>query len=171
MSAPKEIPEPDLAQTPPPGKWLIAALTLLAGAVIVHAIVADWRPSPGGNPWLVPVIAAGLILVCALLLGLRLPLQSTRHTTDLASRRRHMRNLSLTSLSTGLWGLGFFHAVQGLGIVSATTLFTAAGMLVLSPTPSRSLRIVLPLALALGAAFWLLFTRLAPIVLQDPLLW
>jgi hypothetical protein len=171
MSAPKEIPEPDLAQTPPPGKWLIAALALLAFTVIVHAILTDWRPSPGGNPWLVPVIAACLILLCALVLGLRLRLQSARHTVDLATRRRRVRDLSLTSLSTGLWGLGFFHAVQGLGIVTATTLFTAAGMLVLSPTPSRSLRIVLPLALTLGFAFWLLFTRLAPIVMQDPLLW
>jgi hypothetical protein len=161
----------DLAETTVPGKWLIGALALLACAVIVHAIVADWRPSPGGNPWLVPVIAASLILVCAILLGLRLRVHATQDGADATARRARIRDISLTSLLTGLWGLGFFHAAQALGIVTATTLFTAAAMLALSPAPRRSLRIVLPLALALGLAFWLMFTRLAPIVLQDPLLW
>lgn len=171
MSLPTQAHEGAAPDTPAPGKGLVIALGLLACSVIVHAVVTDWRPSPGGNPWLVPVIASGLILACALLLALRLRGHAAGSDDLAAARRRRGRNIAGAALFTGLWGLGFFHAVQELGLVSATFLFTAVGMLALSPDPRRALRVVLPLTLAVAISFWLMFTRLAPIVLSDPLLW
>lgn len=158
--------------TSTPGKGLVFSLAGLACIIIGHALVADWRPSPGGNPWLVPVIASSLILACAVLLGLRLR-GNTADLTDsvVAGRRRQAVNMAVATLFTSGWGLGFFHAVQWLGLITATCLFTAAGMLALSPQPRRALRVILPLSLTVATVFWLMFTRLAPVMLGDPLLW
>lgn len=171
MSRPSPTPRGTSPDTPAPGKGLVAALSVLACSVIGHAIVTDWRPSPGGNPWLVPVIASSLILACALLLALRLRGQTADSNDPATTRLRQAGDIALATVFTGSWGLAFFHAVQGLGLISATFLFTAGGMLMLSPNPRMALRIVLPLALAVAISFWLMFTRLAPIVLSDPLLW
>lgn len=171
MSLLRPTPESTYPDAAAPGKGLVFVLSVLACSVTVHAIFADWRPSPGGNPWLVPVIASSLILACALLLALRLRGRPAANNARTTARVQRAGDIALATVFTGLWGLGFFHAVQELGIVAATFLFTAAGMLALSPDPRRALGTVLPLTLAVAISFWLMFTRLAPIVLSDPLLW
>lgn len=154
------------------GKKLIITLICLALAVIGHALIVDWRPSPGGKPWLLPIIASVIVLGCALLLALNRRRKGSASGVDQAvAPAAGARDIALTTLLTALWGLGFFHAVQALGLLSASVLFTAIGMLALSPEPRRALRVILPLAIVVAGSFWLMFTQLAPIMISDPLLW
>ena len=68
------------------------------------------------------------------------------------------------------WAIGFFLAVLKIGLVVATGAFLAAAFHLLRPGHGRNAVRDLGIAAVCAAVMWLLFTRLAPIVVSDPLL-
>jgi hypothetical protein len=140
---------------------LSGGLLALALAGLLHVAFGQWRPSPGGNPWLVPMLAYLLIIPAALLMAR----EAWRETG--AGDEEEAAGL-LPVLATACWSVAFFQAVQWLGLVSGTFLLVVAAMLALSPQPWRAARIVVPVAALVAVAFWLMFTRLAPVILREP---
>ncbi len=141
---------------------------ILAGVLIVisivgllHVFVGQWRPSPGGNPWMVPLICYLVIMPTALLMIRGALLGAGEETPDEVGG-------ALPIIATAVWAIAFFYVVRHFGLVTGTFLSMVAAMIALSPRPRSALKFVVPLCIVLGGAFWLLFTRFAPILLRDP---
>jgi len=134
----------------------LAALGLLGIAVVV---LGQWRPSPGGNPWLVPLLAFLTLLPTAGLMAR----SALKGRVGPALPRPDVLPIVLGAL----WATGFFVLVRALGLVSATLLSMLLAMWVLAPRPRPVVRILV-LTAVVALVFWLLFTRLAPLVLSTP---
>lgn len=141
---------------------LSGLLLLLAAAGLLHVFFGTWRPSPGGNAWLVPLLCFVVIVPAAVLMAR----QAWR---DGADTSREEGGSAVVVLATAVWAMAFFNAVQWLGLVTGTWLAMAMAMLALSPRPLQAAKSVVPLAVLTGIMFWLMFTRLAPLVLREPI--
>ncbi|CAN5609935.1 hypothetical protein BH23ACI1_BH23ACI1_06130 [soil metagenome] len=135
----------------------------IALAGMAHLRVGEWRPAPGGGSWLVPLLAYLTIIPAAVTI-LHAALKS-----GLARQAEALPGL-LPVLATALWSLVFFQGVRHLGLVSGTCGAMVTAMLLLAPRRREALRIVVPVAIAVSLAFWLLFTRVAPIIVERPVL-
>lgn len=139
------------------------ALVGIALLGIAHVHLGTWRRSPGGGAWLVPLLAY-LTMLCAgayvALAGLR------RGSAPAKPEPAHL----LAVAATALWGIGFFYAVRHVGLYVGTLAFLALAMIALSPQPRRSALPILGLCLLLAGGFYLMFTRVAPILVGRPLL-
>jgi len=139
-------------------RFVAGALALIAFACLGlwHIETGRWRPGPGGGPSLVPWLAFWSMLPSAgvmLWAGLRRPEAARTESVAL-----------LPVLGAVLWGAAYFWLVRRLGLVVSTVLMLAAGMIVLAPRPVAATRLVVPVAMLVGGAFWLMFTRVAPVL-------
>lgn len=143
---------------------VFAALLLLLGvAGLLDIRFGAWRPGPGVGNHLAPMaaywtlIAAGAVM----LLGRG---RKKAGTGDLLK-------LAPIPVLFGLaWAGGYFLAVIHIGVATSTALFLALAFWLLSARTEIRLFNIATAALGAGATFWLLFTRLAPILLSNPLL-
>jgi len=142
---------------------LAAALATVGLAGIAVVVFGEWRPSPGGNPWLVPLLAFLVLLPTAALMAWH----AWRGGSESAAEAGVG---ALPVFVAAMWAVVFFYAVNYLGLIVGTFLCTVLAMLLLAPQPRLAAKVVIPLALLVAIAFWLMFTRLAPIVLRNPLL-
>lgn len=133
-----------------------AVLIALACLGLWHVEAGRWRPGPGGGPTLVPRLAFWAMLPAAaamLWAGLRRPDDARTETVAL-----------WPVAGAVLWGLAYFWLVRKLGLVTSSVIMLAAGMIALAPQPLAAVRLVLPVALLCGAAFWAMFTHVAPVL-------
>lgn len=145
-------------------RYIIGAATVIVMAVLglLHVRYGTWRPGPGGGPALVPVLAYLAIVPSAATMiwqGLRRP--------DM-TRTEAIRLWPV--LACTLWAVGYFWLVRTIGMVTATALALTFAMAALSPDPLRSLRIIVPVVIICAAAFWIMFTQVAPIIQMHVLL-
>lgn len=141
---------------------LSIALVVAAVAGVLHVVFGEWRPGPGGKPWVAPLVAYLVIAPAAVLVAKRARgLASEDDATDEPPVG------ALPVLVTATWAVLFFMAVRTAGIAAGTFVSMLVAMLALSARPREAARRVVPIALAVAAAFWLTFTRLVPIVLGD----
>lgn len=154
----------------PAGRWaradkrtIVLAVSLIAISTVglLHVFFGEWRPSPGGNPWLVPLVCYLVIVPTALLMIHGALRGGGEHVAEETGG-------ALPIVATAAWAIVFFYVVQHLGLVTGTFLSMLAAIVALSPRPRAALKFVLPLSLVIGGAYWLLFTRFAPILLRDP---
>lgn len=137
------------------------ALLGLAAIGILHGLYGTWRPGPGGGPWLVPMlvyftlIGSGAVMLVAAFGG-----AGVRATAERAA--------FLPIIVTAIWSIGLFYAVRKLGLFTGSTLGVGLAMIALSPNPLKALKVVVPLAVVVGIAFYLMFTRVAPILQGRP---
>ncbi len=142
---------------------LVMAIALLGLATggILHVFYGTWRPGPGGGPWLLPMlvyltlIGSGIVMLVAAFQGA-------------AVRASAERAAFLPIIVTAIWSMALFYAVRKLGLFTGSTLGVGLAMLALSPSPLKALKVVAPLALVAGIAFYLMFTRVAPILQGRP---
>jgi hypothetical protein len=147
-----------MAREPIDPRFVAAALVLIAFACLGlwHVETGRWRPGPGGGPALVPWLAFWSILPAALVMlwaGLRRPEDARTEAVKL-----------LPVAGAVIWGLVYFWMVRKLGLVVSTVLMLGVGMTVLAPRPLAAARIVVPVAVLCGAAFWVMFTQVAPVL-------
>jgi hypothetical protein len=140
---------------------LATALAAVGLAGIAVVLFGEWRPSPGGNPWLVPLLAFLILLPTAALMAWH----AWRGSSDSAAEAGVS---AVPVLAAAAWAVIFFCAVNYLGLLVGTFLCTALAMLLLAPQPWQAAKWVLSVSLLVAIAFWLMFTWLAPIVLRDP---
>ncbi len=134
------------------------ALSLLSLAVagLLHARYGTWRPGPGGGPTLVPALAYLTMIPATVVMAA----EAARRPAAAAAERP-----ALVALAAAVaWALVYFWLARTVGLVAATVPALVLGMTALSPAPWRSLRVIAPVCLALGGAFWLLFTQIAPVL-------
>lgn len=137
---------------------------LLAVIGLLHVRYGNWRPGPGGGNWLVPMVAYWVLLAA----GLSILLGRLRGAWQPDTERLHV---PLVAVAGGLlWGVAFFLAVRHIGIAVSVTVLVGAAMLALSPRDALRPGLIAMVALAAGAVFWLLFTRVAPILVANPIL-
>jgi len=141
--------------------WLAGTLLVAASVGALHVVFGDWRPGPGGKPWLGPLVAYLVIVPAALVMTRQALGRAPAPGADDAPAG------ALAVLVTASWGVLFFVAVRTAGIAAGTFVSMLVAMLALSAKPAEAARRVVPIALAVAAAFWLTFTRFAPIVLGE----
>lgn len=145
-----------------PMLWLAGALVAAALAGVLHVVFGEWRPGPGGKPWVGPLVAYLVIAPAAMLVARR-----AHRRAPPADAADEPPVGALPVLMIALWAVAFFVAVRTAGIATGTFLSMLVAMLALSARPWEAARRVVPIALAVAAAFWLTFTRLVPIVLGE----
>lgn len=141
------------------------ALALALGIIgLLHVRYGSWRPGPGGGNWLVPMVAYWVLAGAgaAILLG------RLRATWQPDADR--LRVPLLVVAGSLLWGGVFFLAVRHVGVAVASAVLLCAAMLLLAPRDGLRPWFIAAVALAAGAVFWLLFTRIAPILMANPIL-
>ena len=139
-------------------RFVAGSVVLIAFACLGlwHVEFGAWRPGPGGGPTLVPRLAFWSMLPAAAVMlwaGIRRPQDARTEAVALWP----------VALAV-LWGLAYFWLVRRLGLVVSTVLMLGVAMVVLAPRPRAALKIVVPVALLCGAAFWAMFTQVAPIL-------
>jgi hypothetical protein len=134
------------------------ALILLATVGLVHVFLGEWRPSPGGNPWLVPLICYLVIIPTALLMA--------HGALRAGATEEHEQPAGLAILATAVWAIAFFYVVTHIGLAAGPFLSMLIAMAALSPRPVATLKILVPLAAVVSGAFWVMFTQFAPILLR-----
>ncbi len=144
-------------------RLLGAALLTLAVAGLLHVQYGSWRPAPGIGNHLVPMMAYLVMAAASIVLLLA---RSTTPATATAGERPRLVVLLVALVGSVVYVL----AVRMLGIGVATVLGITLATLALSAQPRRNLLACALTGLLSGAVFWLLFTRLAPIVMPRPLL-
>lgn len=142
-----------------------AALILTLGLVgLLDVRFGDWRPGPGGGNHLVPMVAYWVLVVCgaAMLLG--------RLRAEWQPDADRLRVPLLAVAGALVWGAVFFSAVRHIGLAVSATILIGGAMLALAPRAERRPVLLMLVALAAGATFWVLFTWLAPILVAEPIL-
>ena len=139
-------------------RFVAGAVALIAFACLGlwHVETGRWRPGPGGGPTLVPQLALWALLPSAAVMlwaGLRRPGDVRTEAVAL-----------LPVAGAVLWGLAYFWLVRHVGLVVSSVGMLAVGMLALAPQPLAAAKLVVPVAILCGAAFWAMFTLVAPVL-------
>ncbi|MGY6694941.1 MAG: tripartite tricarboxylate transporter TctB family protein [Roseinatronobacter sp.] len=139
-------------------KFFTGALILFGLGVwgLWHTYFGHWRPGPGGGPMAIPRIMF-LILIPA---SLALMWQAFRTPESCQTETVPMRVVG----AVVIWALLYFWMVRNLGLVSSTAIMLSVAMIVLSPRPIQSLKVVLPVTILSSGAFWVMFTQIAPVL-------
>lgn len=157
--------------TPPTGpgrrrradRGLALGLATIAAAGLLHLGLASLREGPGAGGWIVPLLCYLSLLLAAACLSC----SAGRETQESAARERAPL---LPVLVAAACAAAYFQAVLALGLAIATFVAAAAAIIVLSADRRAAwLRAVVIGALA-AVAFYVVFGRLAPIVLDATLL-
>lgn len=142
-----------------------SALVLALGvAGLLDIRYGDWRPGPGVGNHLVPMVAYW-VLVASGAAGL---LSRLRANWQPDAERLSVPILAVSAAL--LWGGLFFLAVRHVGLAVSTTVLIGGATALLAPRGAARPVLLAVVALASGAVFWLMFTRLAPILVADPIL-
>lgn len=142
-----------------------SALILALGvAGLLDIRYGDWRPGPGVGNHLVPMVAYWVLVGAgaAGLLG--------RLRKDWQPDAERLRVPLLAVSVALLWGGLFFLAVRHVGLAVSTAAFIGGATTLLAPRGAVRPVLLAVVALASGVVFWLMFTRLAPILVADPIL-
>lgn len=141
---------------------IFAALLLLLGvAGLLDIRLGPWRPGPGVGNHLIPMIAYWVLIIAG---GAILAGRGKKEAGD-------PLKLAPVPVLLGLaWAGGYFLAAINIGVAVSTALFLAIAFRLLSARAEARIPSIAAVALGAGVVFWLLFTRLAPILLFNPLL-
>lgn len=145
-------------------KFVVGACILLVLGVwgLWHTYFGHWRPGPGGGPMAIPRIMFLVLIPTAL----SMIWQAFRNPESCQTETVPMRVVG----AVVIWALLYFWLVRNLGLVSSTAIMLCVAMLILSPRPLQSLKLVIPVAMLSAGAFWVMFTQIAP-VLQVRVWW
>jgi hypothetical protein len=144
------------------GFGLLAVALAVAG--LLHIRYGSWRPGPGGGNALVPMVAYWVLLAA----GAGILLARLRAGWQSDTERLHVPLLVVAG--SLVWGAVFFLAVRNIGLAVSASVLLGGAMLILSPRDDFRPGLIAVVALAAGAVFWLLFTRVAPILVSNPVL-
>lgn len=141
-----------------------ALLIVLAGVGLWDVRFGEWRPGPGGGNALVPTVAYWVLLA----VGVAIVLDRLR--PGWAPDEESLRVPVLVVAGALLWGGAFFLAVRHIGIAVSASVLVAGAIWTLTPPAERRPGLITIIALCSGLAFWIVFTRLAPILVASPIL-
>lgn len=148
---------------PGPNRRLASVIAALAGGGLVHLYISDWGQGPGPGGWIVPLVC----YLCLLIAAAWLSLSGRRGPGTIGGDARQPL---APAIAAACGAAAYFQAVLLLGIATATFVAVLAAIVFLS-ADRRAVTvraIVISVAAALG--FYLVFGRLAPIVLDRTLL-
>jgi len=138
-------------------------LAVTTGIGLLHLYFGEWRDGPGLGGWVVPLVAYLGIFIAAV------SLLCSRHSGPGADRHRP-RKVLLPVIVTALCAALYFQAVIEVGLVMATLVATAAAIFALSAERQTVWSRVLVISVLAALGFWLIFGWLAPIIVDDALI-
>lgn len=137
-------------------------LAVMAGIGLLHLYFGEWRDGPGLGGWVVPLVAyLGLLIAAGFLLRSR--------QSDSGADSRPARKVLLPVIVAALCAALYFQAVLQVGLMSATLAATAAAIFALSPERRTVWLHALVISILAALGFYLIFGWLAPIIVDDPL--
>jgi len=144
------------------GRRLATGLAAIGAAGLLHVGLGDWRDGPGAGGWIVPLVCYVMLLIAAACLCY----PGERDAADAGGRGRQPL---LPVLVASACAVAYFQAVLALGLATATFVAVIAAILLLSADrrAARLRAVAIGTLAALG--FYIVFGRLAPIVLDGAL--